>query len=164
MARAGHGAAGEGQGTGVPSFGDVHPGEVEDVFKLLPVKVVGVCEACATDSAVGEAVLRVDEKMPSERARRTQGSPTHRAHIALAVAHHTGVLVDMGDELLGAAEIQRAERTNKVVAVVCFFLALLFDSRCLKAALRSLGGHVVVGRGVGGRVFTVVVEVTIAVF
>lgn len=58
-----------------------------------PVKVVGVCEACATDSAVGEAVLGVDEKMSSKRARRTQGSPTHWAHIALAVAHHSRVLL-----------------------------------------------------------------------
>lgn len=60
----------------------------------------------------------MDEKMPSKRARRTQGSPTHWAHIALAVAHHSRVLVDMSDELLRAAEIQRAERTHKVVAVV----------------------------------------------
>lgn len=59
-----------------------------------PVKVVGVCEACATDSAVGEAVLGVDEKMPSKRARRTQGSPTHWAHIALGVAHHSCVLLN----------------------------------------------------------------------
>lgn len=57
-----------------------------------PVKVVGVCEACATDGAVGEAVLRVDEKMPSKRARRTQGSPTHWAHVALGVAHHACML------------------------------------------------------------------------
>jgi len=35
----------------------------------------------------------------------------------------------MGDELLRAAEIQRAERTNKVVAVVCPFLALLRETR-----------------------------------
>lgn len=34
----------------------------------------------------------------------------------------------MGDELLGAAEIQRAERTNKVVAVVPF-LALLGENQ-----------------------------------
>lgn len=129
MVRAGHGAAGEGHGTVVSPI-DIHPGCVKDIFKLLPVKVVGVCEACTTDSAVGEAVLRVDEKMPSKRARRTQGSPTHWAHIALAIAHHSRVLVDMGDELLRAAEIQRAERTNKVVAV-CPFLALLFDSRSL---------------------------------
>lgn len=129
MVRAGHGAAGEGHGTVVSPI-DIHPGCIEDIFKLLPVKVVGVCEACTTDSAVGEAVLRVDEKMPSKRARRTQGSPTHWAHIALAIAHHSRVLVDMGDELLRAAEIQRAERTNKVVAV-CPFLALLFDSRSL---------------------------------
>lgn len=57
-----------------------------------PVKVVGVREAGATDSAVGESVLGVDEKMPSERARRAQGPPTHRAHVALAVAHHRRVL------------------------------------------------------------------------
>lgn len=31
-----------------------------------PVKVVGVCEACATDGAVGEAVLGMDEKMASK--------------------------------------------------------------------------------------------------
>lgn len=130
MVWAGHGAAGEGHGTVVSPIRDIHPGCVEDIFKLLPVKVVGVCEACTTDSAVGEAVLRVDEKMPSKRARRTQGSPTHWAHIALAIAHHSRVLVDMGDELLRAAEIQRAERTNKVVAV-CPFLTLLFDSRSL---------------------------------
>lgn len=119
-ARAGHGAAGErlGHGARVPLTGDIHPGCVENIFKLLPVKVVGVCEVCATDSAVGEAVLGVDEKMPSKRARRTQGSPTHWAHIALGVAHHSRVLVDMGDEFLRAAEIQRAERTYKVVAVV----------------------------------------------
>ncbi|KAF3832628.1 hypothetical protein F7725_026293 [Dissostichus mawsoni] len=60
------------------------------------------------DSAVGQAVLGVDEKMAPERARRTQSAPTHRAH----------------------------------------------------AALRSLGGHVVVSRGVGGRVFTVVVKMS----
>lgn len=131
MARAGHGAAGEGHGAGVPSIANIQPGCVEDIFKLLPVKVVGVCEACAADSAVGEAVLGVDEKMSSKRARRTQGSPTHWAHIALAVAHHSRVLVDMGDELLGAAEIQRAERTNEVVALIRPFLALLFDSRSL---------------------------------
>lgn len=130
MVWAGHGAAGEGHGTVVSPIRDIHPGCVEDIFELLPVKVVGVCEACTTDSAVGEAVLRVDEKMPSKRARRTQGSPTHWAHIALAIAHHSRVLVDMGDELLRAAEIQRAERTNKVVAV-CPFLTLLFDSRSL---------------------------------
>lgn len=63
-----------------------------------PVNVVGVCEARAADSAVGEAVLRVDEKMPTERARRTQGSPTHRAHIALGVAHHSRVLVKTADQ------------------------------------------------------------------
>lgn len=130
MVWAGHGAAGERHGTGVPPISGIHPGCVKDIFKLLPVKVVSVCEACSTDSAVGEAVLRVDEKMPSKRARRTQGSPTHWAHIALAIAHHSRVLVDMGDELLRAAEIQRAERTNKVVAV-CPFLTLLFDSRSL---------------------------------
>lgn len=39
-----------------------------------------------------------------------------------------------------------------------------FDSRPLEVALRSLGGHVVVGRGVGGRVFALVVRVTIAFF
>lgn len=130
---AGQWAAGEGlrHGARVSSTSDIYPGCVKDIFKLLPVKVVGVCEACATDSAVGEAVLRVDEKMPSKRARRTQGSPTHWAHIALGVAHHGCVLIDMGDELLRAAEIQCAERTNKVVALVCPFLALLFDSRSL---------------------------------
>lgn len=39
-ARAAHGAAGEGmgQGTGVPSTCDIHPGCVEDIFKLLPTK------------------------------------------------------------------------------------------------------------------------------
>ncbi len=39
-ARAGHGAAGEGMGhgTGVPFIGDIHPGCVEDIFKLLPTK------------------------------------------------------------------------------------------------------------------------------
>lgn len=65
MVRAGHGAAGEGHGTVVSPI-DIHPGCIKDIFKLLPVKVVGVCEACTTDSAVGEAVLRVDEKMPSK--------------------------------------------------------------------------------------------------
>ncbi|KAA8595630.1 hypothetical protein FQN60_010921 [Etheostoma spectabile] len=135
--------------------------------------------------------------MPSKRARRTQGSPTHWAHIALAIAHHC----HMGDELLRAAEIQRAERTNKVAAVVCPFLALLrkpgtiktpfrsktsaptqvlphvmyhisqneighlhSDTGQIHAALRSLGAHVVVSGGVGGRVLTVVVKVTITVF
>lgn len=38
----------------------------------------------------------MDEKMPSKRARRTEGSPTHWAHIALGVAHHTCVLVNTG--------------------------------------------------------------------
>lgn len=65
---AAHGAAGEGlgHGTGVPATDDVQPGRVKNILKLLPVKVVGVCEACSTDSAVGEAVLRVDKKMPSK--------------------------------------------------------------------------------------------------
>ncbi len=31
--------------------------------------------------------------MPSKRARRTQGSPTHWAHIVLGVAHHSRVLL-----------------------------------------------------------------------
>lgn len=48
---------------------------------------------------------------------RTLGSGQYHSH-----------LVDMGDELLGAAEIQRAERTNKVVAVVPF-LALLGENQ-----------------------------------
>lgn len=39
-----------------------------------------------------------------------------------------------------------------------------FDTRPLKAALRSVGSHVVVSRRVGGRVFAVVVGVAIAVF
>lgn len=39
-----------------------------------------------------------------------------------------------------------------------------FDPRSLQVAPRSLGGHVVVGRGVGGRVFALVVRVTIAFF
>lgn len=43
-------------------------------------------------------------------------------------------------------------------------LAHLLDSRSFEAALRPLGGHVVVGRGVGGRVFSVVVGVAIAFF
>lgn len=59
-----------------------------------PVEVIGVCETSAADSAVGEPVLRVDEKMPSERARRTEGPPTHWAHVALAVAHHACVLLN----------------------------------------------------------------------
>lgn len=43
--------------------------------------------------------------------------------------------------------------------------AHLFDSRSLQAALWSLGGHVVVGGGVGGaRVFAVVVKVAVTVF
>lgn len=73
----------------------------------------------------------MDEKMPSKRARRTQGSPTHWAHIALGVAHHSCVLVDMGDELLGAAEVQRAQRTYKAAAVIDSLVTLLFDSRSL---------------------------------
>lgn len=61
--------------------------------RVKPVEVVGVGEACAADGTVGEAVLRVDEKMPAERTGRTEGSPTHRAHVALAVAHHSRVLL-----------------------------------------------------------------------
>lgn len=34
----------------------------------------------------------MNEKMPSKGTRRTQGSPTHWAHIALGVAHHGRVL------------------------------------------------------------------------
>lgn len=45
----------------------------------------------------------------------------------------------MGDELIWAAEIQRAERTNKVVAVLSPFLALL---RKVKNHLNSFQKHI----------------------
>lgn len=59
-----------------------------------PVEVVGVGEAGAADGAVGQSVLRVDEEMSSQRARGAEGPPTHRAHVALAAAHHGRVLRD----------------------------------------------------------------------
>lgn len=62
-------------------------------MKHKPVEVVGVCKVGSADGAVGEAVLRVDEKMASKGAWRTQGSPTHWAYIALVVAHHSAVLL-----------------------------------------------------------------------
>lgn len=73
-----------------------------------PVEVVGVGEAGAADGAVGEPVLGVDEKVPSQRAGGAEGPPAHRAHVALAAAHHGGVLWD-------AAERERAacQRTTR---------------------------------------------------
>lgn len=56
---AAHGTVREGMGQGatVPPTADIQSGGVKNIFELFPVKVVGVCEACAADGAVGEAVL-----------------------------------------------------------------------------------------------------------
>lgn len=69
-----------------------------------PVEVVGVSEAGAADGAVGQSVLGVDEKMSSQRAGGAEGPPTHRAHIALAAAHHGRVLRDAAEREKGVCQ------------------------------------------------------------
>lgn len=73
----------------------------------------------------------MDEEMASQGAWGAQSTPTHRAHIALTATQHGGVLVDVCDELLWAAEVQGAEGTHEVAARVRPLLALLLDSSTL---------------------------------
>lgn len=58
-----------------------------------PIEVVGVGEACPTHSTVGEAVLRVDEKVAPQGAWRAERAPTHWAHVVLTAAHQRCVLL-----------------------------------------------------------------------
>lgn len=77
-----------------PNFGLLANSEpdAEPPPERQPVEVVGVGEAGAADGAVGEPVLGVDEEVSPQRAGGAEGPPTHRAHVALAAAHHGGVL------------------------------------------------------------------------
>lgn len=73
--------------------------------------------------------------MPSKRARRTQGTPTHWAHVALAVAHHSCVLLNTAKQDKNKRHVKSTPATlqdDKCQLLVVGYQKLRTGTKCVQ--------------------------------